>query len=69
MYRPQRNAMMDVMILRRPQQVFAKDQIPRDNVRFFYYATCATTTPWFTCPTRPISASRASCYRSSASPR
>jgi KDO2-lipid IV(A) lauroyltransferase len=32
MYRPQRNAMMDVMI-RRGRSRFAKDQIPRDNVR------------------------------------
>ena len=32
MYRPQRNAMMDVMI-RRGRHRFAKEQIPRDNVR------------------------------------
>jgi KDO2-lipid IV(A) lauroyltransferase len=32
MYRPQRNAMMDVMI-RRGRYRFAKEQIPRDNVR------------------------------------
>lgn len=32
MYRPQRNAMMDVMI-RRGRHRFAKQQIPRDNVR------------------------------------
>jgi Kdo2-lipid IVA lauroyltransferase/acyltransferase len=32
MYRPQRNAMMDMMILRGRSR-FAKDQIPRDNVR------------------------------------
>ncbi len=32
MYRPQRNAMMDVMI-RRGRYRFAKHQIPRDNVR------------------------------------
>lgn len=32
MYRPQRNAMMDVMI-RRGRHRFAKTQIPRDNVR------------------------------------
>ena len=32
MYRPQRNAMMDVMI-RRGRSRFAKEQIPRDNVR------------------------------------
>ncbi|HEY3515773.1 MAG TPA: lipid A biosynthesis lauroyl acyltransferase [Gammaproteobacteria bacterium] len=32
MYRPQRNAMMDVMI-RRGRHRFAKHQIPRDNVR------------------------------------
>jgi Kdo2-lipid IVA lauroyltransferase/acyltransferase len=32
MYRPQRNAMMDVMI-RRGRHRFAKAQIPRDNVR------------------------------------
>jgi KDO2-lipid IV(A) lauroyltransferase len=32
MYRPQRNAMMDVMI-RRGRYRFAKQQIPRDNVR------------------------------------
>jgi Kdo2-lipid IVA lauroyltransferase/acyltransferase len=32
MYRPQRNAMMDVMILRGRSR-FARDQIPRDNVR------------------------------------
>ena len=36
MYRPQRNAMMDVMI-RRGRHRFAKEQIPRDNVR----ALCA----------------------------
>lgn len=32
MYRPQRNAMMDVMI-RRGRSRFAREQIPRDNVR------------------------------------
>jgi KDO2-lipid IV(A) lauroyltransferase len=32
MYRPQRNAMMDVMI-RRGRYRFAREQIPRDNVR------------------------------------
>lgn len=32
MYRPQRNAMMDV-IVRRGRHRFAKEQIPRDNVR------------------------------------
>jgi KDO2-lipid IV(A) lauroyltransferase len=32
MYRPQRNAMMDMMI-RRGRHRFAKEQIPRDNVR------------------------------------
>lgn len=32
MYRPQKNAMMDVMI-RRGRHRFAKEQIPRDNVR------------------------------------
>lgn len=32
MYRPQRNAMMDVLI-RRGRHRFAKEQIPRDNVR------------------------------------
>jgi Kdo2-lipid IVA lauroyltransferase/acyltransferase len=32
MYRPQRNAMMDLMI-RRGRSRFAKEQIPRDNVR------------------------------------
>jgi KDO2-lipid IV(A) lauroyltransferase len=32
MYRPQRNSMMDVMI-RRGRYRFAKEQIPRDNVR------------------------------------
>jgi KDO2-lipid IV(A) lauroyltransferase len=32
MYRPQRNAMMDVMI-RRGRHRFAREQIPRDNVR------------------------------------
>jgi KDO2-lipid IV(A) lauroyltransferase len=32
MYRPQRNAMMDRMILRGRHR-FARDQIPRDNVR------------------------------------
>jgi KDO2-lipid IV(A) lauroyltransferase len=32
MYRPQRNAMLDVMI-RRGRFRFAKDQVPRDNVR------------------------------------
>ena len=32
MYRPQRNAMMDTMI-RRGRHRFAKEQIPRDNVR------------------------------------
>jgi KDO2-lipid IV(A) lauroyltransferase len=32
MYRPQRNAMMDMMI-RRGRSRFAKEQIPRDNVR------------------------------------
>jgi KDO2-lipid IV(A) lauroyltransferase len=32
MYRPQRNAMMDIMI-RRGRHRFAKTQIPRDNVR------------------------------------
>lgn len=32
MYRPQRNAMMDVMI-RRGRHRFAEEQIPRDNVR------------------------------------
>lgn len=32
MYRPQRNAMMDAMI-RRGRSRFAKEQIPRDNVR------------------------------------
>lgn len=32
MYRPQRNAMMDVLI-RRGRYRFAKEQIPRDNVR------------------------------------
>jgi KDO2-lipid IV(A) lauroyltransferase len=32
MYRPQRNAMMDV-IIRRGRHRFAKEQIPRDNVR------------------------------------
>ena len=32
MYRPQRNAMMDVLI-RRGRSRFAKEQIPRDNVR------------------------------------
>jgi KDO2-lipid IV(A) lauroyltransferase len=32
MYRPQRNAMMDMMILRGRSR-FAKEQIPRDNVR------------------------------------
>lgn len=32
MYRPQRNAMMDVMI-RRGRRRFAREQIPRDNVR------------------------------------
>jgi len=32
MYRPQRNAMMDVMILRGRSR-FAREQIPRDNVR------------------------------------
>jgi KDO2-lipid IV(A) lauroyltransferase len=32
MYRPQRNAMMDMMI-RRGRHRFAREQIPRDNVR------------------------------------
>jgi len=32
MYRPQRNAMMDMMV-RRGRSRFAKEQIPRDNVR------------------------------------
>ena len=67
MYRPQRNAMMDVMI-RRGRSRFAKEQIPRDNVRLLC-ASCARTMSSPTCPTKLISASKASCCRSSAIPQ
>ena len=56
MYRPQRNAMMDTLVMRGRGR-FATAQIPRDDVRRCC-ASCAPTARSRTCPTRLISASK-----------
>jgi len=58
MYRPQRNAMRDVMILR--AAAGSRDQIPRDNVRLLL-RTCATNYTVVYLPDQTYLGSRASC--------